>query len=161
MGFTGSPPGLFGSLRVWRFWQGKCQMCGKCHYCHAVCWQLPFACNIHPWQSSALPSRHCTYVWSASESRGVGGEVVQRGLFAGITQWIPFLYPSIKQPQCMMLKPEAGSDMLLFELPGFTSVLFEGRSESRGSQCNHAVCSLKPSPVAFGLLKAMYSFIII
>ena len=87
--------------------------------------------------------------------------MAQRGLFAGITHQLPFLCPSIKQPQCVMLKPEARSDMLLFQPLGFPSVLCEGRSEGRGSECKHAVCSLQPLPVALGLLKAMYSFIIV
>lgn len=137
-------------------------MCGKCHYCHTICWQLPFACNICPCRSTALLSWSPTYVSSVSESRGVGGrEVAQRGLFAGITHRVPFPCPSVKQPQCVMLKPEAGRDMLLSQPLGLPSVLPEGRSEGRGSECKHPVCSLKPFPVALGLLKAMYSFILI
>lgn len=84
--------------------------------------------------------------------------MAQRGLFAGITHQLPFPCPSVKQPRCAMLKPEAGRDSLLFQFP---SVLCEGRSEGRGSECKHAVCCLKPFPVALGLLKAMHCFIII
>lgn len=51
--------------------------------------------------------------------------------------------------------------MLLFQPLGFPSVLREGRSEGRGSECKHVVCSLKPFPVALGLLKVMYPFITI
>lgn len=115
-------------------------MCGKCHYCQMVCWQLPFVCNIRLCRSSALLSRHRTYVSSMSESKGVGGgEVAQRGLFAGTTHWLPFPCPSIKQPQCVMLKPEAGRDMLLFQPFGFPSVKCEGRSEGRGSERKQCV----------------------
>ena len=87
--------------------------------------------------------------------------MAQRGLFAGMTHQFPFPCPSVKQPRCVMLKPEAGRDVLLLQPPRFASVLGEGRGEGRGSECKHAACSLKLLPVALRLLQALYSFILI
>lgn len=85
----------------------------------------------------------------------------REGFFAGITHRLPFPCPSVKQPQCVMLKPEARRDMLLFPPLGFPPVLREGSSKGRGSECTHAECLLNLFPVALRLLKAMYSFIIV
>lgn len=68
--------------------------------------------------------------------------MAQRGLFAGIAHRFPFPCPSVKQPQCVMLKPEAGRDTLLFA--AVRVPISPVRRQERGQRLSTQACSVFP-----------------